>query len=161
MPYANNNSADHPAHLRSLISTFFVPCLDSICILALSKVSRLYLVSIAEQAGLSLTWSKIPEDTFSHDVAHIRKIAILAKYWKGLYAFFWSDRFSCFLLNCFTAQSILDQLTWPYNSWAGLDLLFEPAHEIMVLFILCKLHTVYRVLSLQPPLIPIFFCPGL
>ena len=25
----------------------------------------------AEQAGLNLTWSKIPEDTFLHDVAHI------------------------------------------------------------------------------------------
>ena len=35
------------------------------CILALSKVSS----SVAEQAGLNLTWSKIPEDTFSHDEA--------------------------------------------------------------------------------------------
>ena len=60
------------AHLRSLISTFVVRCLDSmICILAISKVSRFYLVSIAEQAGLNLTWSKIPQDTFSRDVAHM------------------------------------------------------------------------------------------
>ena len=59
-------------HPRSLISTFVVRCLDSmICILAISKVSRLYLVSIAEQAGLSLTWSKMPEDTFSRDLAHL------------------------------------------------------------------------------------------
>ena len=43
-----------------------------ICILALSKVSRLYLVSIAEQAGLSLTRLKISEDTFSRDVAQLR-----------------------------------------------------------------------------------------
>ena len=42
-----------------------------ICILALSKVSRLYLVSVAERTGLNLTCSKIPEDTFSRDVAHI------------------------------------------------------------------------------------------
>ena len=27
--------------------------------------------SVAEQAGLNLTWSKISEDTFSHDVAHM------------------------------------------------------------------------------------------
>ena len=41
MPYANNKGADQPARPRSLISTFIVRCLDStICILALSKVSR-------------------------------------------------------------------------------------------------------------------------
>ena len=41
MPYANNKGADQPVHLRSLISTFVVRCLDSkICILAISKVSR-------------------------------------------------------------------------------------------------------------------------
>ena len=46
-------------------------CLDSICILAISKVSRFLLASVAEQAGLNLTWSKIPEDTFLHDMAHL------------------------------------------------------------------------------------------
>ena len=72
MPYANNKGADQPAHPRSLINTFVVHCLDSmICILAISKVSRLYLVSIAEHAGLSLTWSQISEDAFSRDVAHM------------------------------------------------------------------------------------------
>ena len=41
MPYANNKSADQPAHSRSLISTFVVRRLHSIvCILAISKVSR-------------------------------------------------------------------------------------------------------------------------
>ena len=30
MPYANNKSADQPAHPRSLISTFIVRCLHSI-----------------------------------------------------------------------------------------------------------------------------------
>ena len=29
------------------------------------------LASVAEQAGLSLTWSETPEDTFSHDEAHL------------------------------------------------------------------------------------------
>ena len=41
MTYANNKGADQPAHLRSLISTFVVRCLDSmICILAIAKVLR-------------------------------------------------------------------------------------------------------------------------
>ena len=36
MAYANSKGADQPAHLRSLISTFVVCCLDSmICILAI------------------------------------------------------------------------------------------------------------------------------
>ena len=39
MSYANNKSADQPAHPRSLISTFVVRCLDSmICTFAISKV---------------------------------------------------------------------------------------------------------------------------
>ena len=41
------------------------------CILAISKVSRFKLVSVAEQAGLNLTWSKISEDTFSRNVAQL------------------------------------------------------------------------------------------
>ena len=72
MPYANNKSADQPAHPRSLISIFVVRCLDSmICTLALSKVARFQLVPVGEQVGLNLTWSKIPEDTFLRDVAQM------------------------------------------------------------------------------------------
>ena len=72
MPYANNKGADQPAHRCSLISTFVVRCLDNmICILAIFKVSRFYLAFVAEQAGLNLTWSKISEDTFSRNVAHL------------------------------------------------------------------------------------------
>ena len=57
MSYASNKGADQPAHPRSLISAFIVCCLDStIPILAKSKVSRRLLASVAEQAGLSLTW---------------------------------------------------------------------------------------------------------
>ena len=70
MPYANNKGTDQ----RSLISTFVVLCLDSmIYILALSKDSRFLLASVAEQAGLNLTWSKIHEDTFSQDVAQSKE----------------------------------------------------------------------------------------
>ena len=51
--------------LRSLISTFDVHCSDSIIpLLAKSNLSRLYLVSEAEQAGLSLTWSQTPKTGF-------------------------------------------------------------------------------------------------
>ena len=59
MLYANNKGADQHAHPRSLIRAFVVRCLDSIIsihVLALSKISRQYLVSVGEQAGLSLTW---------------------------------------------------------------------------------------------------------
>ena len=57
MPYANKG-AGQPAHTRSLSRAFVVCCLDSIkLILTKSKISRLWLVSVAEQAGLSLTCS--------------------------------------------------------------------------------------------------------
>ena len=72
MRYVNNKGAEQPAHPCSLISTFVVRCLDSmICILAVSKVSRFQLTSVAEQVGLNMTWSKIPQDMFSRDVAHM------------------------------------------------------------------------------------------
>ena len=55
MPYANNKGADQ----RSLISAFVIHYLDSIMpSLAIAEISRPYLVSSAEQAGLSLTWSQ-------------------------------------------------------------------------------------------------------
>ena len=40
MPYANNNGTAQPAHSSGLMSTFVVRCLNSICILALLKISR-------------------------------------------------------------------------------------------------------------------------
>ena len=40
MPYANKKGAAQTAHLHSLISTFVVCCLNSICILAIAKGSR-------------------------------------------------------------------------------------------------------------------------
>ena len=57
---------------RSLISAFLVRCLDSIISLdSIAEISRLKLASVAEQTSLSLTWSETPEDTFSHDEAHV------------------------------------------------------------------------------------------
>ena len=44
---------DQPAPLDSKISR-----------LAISKISRPYLVSVVEQAGLSLTWSQTPKTGF-------------------------------------------------------------------------------------------------
>ena len=38
---------------------------------SVTKISRLMLASVAEPASLSLTWSETPEDTFSHDEAHM------------------------------------------------------------------------------------------
>ena len=65
MQYANNKGADQPAHPRSLISTFVVRCLDTLIpILAQSKLSRLQLISEAEQAGLSLTSTQTPKTGF-------------------------------------------------------------------------------------------------
>ena len=47
--------------IRSLIRAFVVCCLDSIIpILAKSKISRLLLAFVAEQAGLSLTVRLLP-----------------------------------------------------------------------------------------------------
>ena len=52
--------------LRSLISAFVVHSMDSmISIDAVPKTSRLLLASEAEQAGLSLTWSKPRTQYFS------------------------------------------------------------------------------------------------
>ena len=62
--------------LRSLNSTFVVCCLDRICILATSKVSRFLLAFVAGQADLNLTWSQISEDRFLHDMAQIITCAI-------------------------------------------------------------------------------------
>ena len=50
---------------HSLISAFVVRCLDSIIpLLVIAKISRLYLVFVAERAGLSLNWSETPKTGF-------------------------------------------------------------------------------------------------
>ena len=74
MPYANNKGADQPAHPRSLISAFVIRCQDrTIPLVSISKISRFYLVSVAEQISLCLAWSETPEDTFSHGVAQMKR----------------------------------------------------------------------------------------
>ena len=65
LPFANNKGADQPAQPRSLISAFVIRCLDSIiAVVSICKISSLLLVSIAEQASLSLPWSQTPETGF-------------------------------------------------------------------------------------------------
>ena len=65
MLYAIIKGADQPAYPRSLISTFVVRCLDSIISLVfISEISRLYVASVTEQAGLNLTWSQTPKTGF-------------------------------------------------------------------------------------------------
>ena len=52
-------------HRHSMISAFVVHCLDSIIpLLALAGISRPKLVSVAEQAGLSLNRSHTPKTGF-------------------------------------------------------------------------------------------------
>ena len=69
---ANNKGADQPAHPHSLISAFVVRCLYSVMsLVSVTKISSIMLASVAEQTIMSPTWSDTPEDTFSHDEAHI------------------------------------------------------------------------------------------
>ena len=53
-----------PAYTCSLINAFVVRCLDSISVVSTFAISRYWLVSVAEQAGLSLTWSQTPKTDF-------------------------------------------------------------------------------------------------
>ena len=54
--HVNKKSADQPAHLHSLISTFVIRYLESIgANHAPCKISIFQLVYVAEQLGLSLT----------------------------------------------------------------------------------------------------------
>ena len=63
--FANNKGADQPVLPSSLISTFVICVLESsIPRLATNKISFFYLVSVAEQAGLSLTLWETPKTGF-------------------------------------------------------------------------------------------------
>ena len=94
MPYASP---------RSLISAFVVRCLDSIIpILAKSKISRLLLVSVAEQASLSLTWWRIPQTGFpvtglNYDCVGM---SISVSQVTALEAFFIKDLFKYVAFSC-------------------------------------------------------------
>ena len=78
MSYVNNKGADQPTHPRSQSSAFIVRCLDSIIFLdSIAEISRLYLATVAAQAGLCLAWSETPENTFYRVVAHLNKKTVI------------------------------------------------------------------------------------
>ena len=107
LPYVNNNGADQPAHPRSLISVFVVRCLDSMApIVVISKSSRLQLVSAAEQAGLSLTWSDTPKTGFYFSA---RNKSLTAKLLQQGYRYhkLWKTNFIADTMNWFL-NSMLD-----------------------------------------------------
>ena len=55
----SNKGIDQPAYLRSLISAFVIRLLESVVSkLATSKISLFKVVSVAEQAGLGMTWAE-------------------------------------------------------------------------------------------------------
>ena len=63
--FANNTVADQPAHPRSLISAFVIRFLERIiCKLTTGEISMFWLVSIAEENGLSLALSETPKTGF-------------------------------------------------------------------------------------------------
>ena len=60
--FANNKSADQPAHLRSLISVFVIRLLESIISrLATDEILIFLLVSVAGETNLSLALSETPK----------------------------------------------------------------------------------------------------
>ena len=71
--HANIKGADKPAHVRSLIGAFVICILESIISkLDTSEISIFQLVS--EQAGLGMTWSKIPKRGFLTMRLHVSRI---------------------------------------------------------------------------------------
>ena len=63
--FANNTGADQPAHPCRLISAFVIRLLESIISqLASSEISMFYLVSVAEEAGLTLALLETPKTGF-------------------------------------------------------------------------------------------------
>ena len=69
--FANNKSADQPAHPRSQIRAFFIRFLEStISKLATREISVFLLVPVCGQAGFESHFIGNPEDRFCHDEAH-------------------------------------------------------------------------------------------
>ena len=64
-PYVNNKGADQPVRMHRLSSAFVVLCLDRIIpLVSISKLSSLYLASVAGQADLSLPLLQTPKTGF-------------------------------------------------------------------------------------------------
>ena len=52
--FANNKGADQPGHPHGLISAFVVQICESISRIAMSKITKFWLVSVADETGFSL-----------------------------------------------------------------------------------------------------------
>ena len=52
------------------------------------------LASVAEQAGLSLTWLETPENMFSHDETHVILLGRLSELW-SMHQFLSESQNSC------------------------------------------------------------------
>ena len=94
-------------------------------ILAKSKISRLQLAAVAEQAGLSLTWSQTSEDRFCRTAAH----SIIRKQRKNLQG---------------VPQSNIAAIVTKKKSRKTPN---EPPHEIMALIVFRKLNLQTRMRS--------------
>ena len=78
--FANNKGADQPAHPRSLISAFVIRLLESIIHVskfAASEILIFELVSVAEQAGLNLTFSEPPKIGFLATWPNYYKVSLM------------------------------------------------------------------------------------
>ena len=65
MEFADNKGLDQPAHPHRMISAIVIRFLKSIISkLATSEISIFYLVSVAEETGLSLDLSETPKIGF-------------------------------------------------------------------------------------------------
>ena len=89
MLHANTKGADQPAHPCSLISSFVVCSLQSISKLVSYTISLFFLVYVAEQPGLSLTWSEAPKTGFLAIQPIYTELILLflEKYLTGMYKF--------------------------------------------------------------------------
>ena len=134
LPYANNKGTDQPAHSHSLINTFVIHCSDStILLVSISKISSLKLVTVAEEASLSHTWSQTPEDRFSCDVARKRvsekQIRWVFQRWREL-----------FFIMC--TVRIKFQIQCVPGIWMFTDLFMYTEH--------CRLHRILIFSSPEP-----------
>ena len=69
--HANIKGADQPAHSRSLVSAFVFRYLDRIqTLFGTCKVSPFWLVSVAVQAGVSLSWIQSLKKAFLRPIAY-------------------------------------------------------------------------------------------
>ena len=71
MLHVSNKAAYHPAHLHSLISTFVIHFLESRTPLVTHKFLIFYIVSVAEVAGLNLSWLQTLKTGYFGVKAHI------------------------------------------------------------------------------------------